>query len=441
MKQETRYTPLWSAVGALSALSALSEVDVKRKGSQQGTLQQRDGKWIAHFSTWRVSKEGRYEWARTSQTIGNVKDLSERKANAALAVLVDEANRRAKQPFVLMSLGEFIEKRFVPQWVATQTERGKEHYRYMLDRFIMPGMGHIAIDDLNVDRVQTFLSALQSRKTTRRRKIRGEWVTEETGQSISIQTIHHVKNALSAVFSHMERLELWTKVNPCRKVILPDLKNEKRVALTEAQVDHLVMELERAGDRQTALLVLFLAWTGCRISEAIAFRWKWINFEATPKNVDGVWLLPERGMIQEALSHGSWSDGKTGQREIIVPAHVRERLMLHRKSSQWAGDEQFVFSGRTGKPLDEHNELRRNVKPALKRAGLPNIGWHDLRHTFQTIARNRGISQEQCMLQMGHRDPKMAQHYTHPDLESVVNKLSRETRVVVLESTHTDTVQ
>lgn len=404
----------------LSAVGALSEVDVKRKGSQQGTLQQRDGKWIAHFSTWRVSKEGRYEWARTSQTIGNVKDLSERKANAALAVLVDEANRRAKQPFVLMTLGEFIEKRFTPQWVANQTPRGKDHYRYMLDRFIVPGLGHISIDDLNVDRVQTFLASLVGKPGLDRVRKDGKVIA---GKPLSIQTVHHVKNALSAVFSHMERLELWTKVNPCRKVVLPDLKNAKRVALTEQQVERLVGELQRANDYQTGLLVQVLAWTGMRISEAVAMRWKWVNLESSPKQIDGRWLLPSRAFIAEALTHGKWTGGKTGSRDIALPESVTVALAVHRARSQWAGEEQFIFSGRTGNPLDEHNELRRNVKPALKRAGLPSIGWHDLRHTFQTIARNRGVSAEQCMLQMGHRDPKMANHYTHPDLEPLAEKL------------------
>jgi integrase len=44
-----------------------------------------------------------------------------------------------------------------------------------------------------------------------------------------------------------------------------------------------------------------------------------------------------------------------------------------------------VFASGKGTPLDAQNIVNRHFKPLLKRAGLPNIRWHDLRHTYATL--------------------------------------------------------
>ena len=49
-----------------------------------------------------------------------------------------------------------------------------------------------------------------------------------------------------------------------------------------------------------------------------------------------------------------------------------------------------VFLTRKGTPLDPQNVVNRHFKPLLKRAGLPDIRWHDLRHTYTTLLLARG---------------------------------------------------
>jgi integrase len=49
-----------------------------------------------------------------------------------------------------------------------------------------------------------------------------------------------------------------------------------------------------------------------------------------------------------------------------------------------------VFATRKGTPLDAQNVVNRHFKPLLKCAGLPDIRWHDLRHTYATLLLARG---------------------------------------------------
>jgi len=49
-----------------------------------------------------------------------------------------------------------------------------------------------------------------------------------------------------------------------------------------------------------------------------------------------------------------------------------------------------VFVTRKGTPLDPRNVVNRHFKPILKRAGPPDIRWHDLRHTYATLLLARG---------------------------------------------------
>ena len=51
----------------------------------------------------------------------------------------------------------------------------------------------------------------------------------------------------------------------------------------------------------------------------------------------------------------------------------------------------LVFATEVGTPLNRHNLAYRSFKPLLKRAGLPNIRFHELRHTCATLLLSSGV--------------------------------------------------
>jgi hypothetical protein len=65
-------------------------------------------------------------------------------------------------------------------------------------------------------------------------------------------------------------------------------------------------------------------------------------------------------------------------------------------------DQGLVFASEVGTPLNRHNLVARSFKPLLKRAGLPEIRFHDLRHTCATLLFSKGVHPKFVQELLGH---------------------------------------
>ena len=61
-----------------------------------------------------------------------------------------------------------------------------------------------------------------------------------------------------------------------------------------------------------------------------------------------------------------------------------------------------MFATEIGTPLDRHNLTQRSFKPLLERAGLPEVRFHDLRHTCATILLSKGVHAKFVQELLGH---------------------------------------
>jgi integrase len=62
----------------------------------------------------------------------------------------------------------------------------------------------------------------------------------------------------------------------------------------------------------------------------------------------------------------------------------------------------LIFATETGEPLKRHNLTRRSFKPLLKRSGLPQIRFHDLRHTCATLLLSKNVNPKIVSEMLGH---------------------------------------
>jgi integrase len=72
----------------------------------------------------------------------------------------------------------------------------------------------------------------------------------------------------------------------------------------------------------------------------------------------------------------------------------------------------YVFVGTDGRYLDS-SALRRRYRTAQKRAGLDPIRFHDLRHTFGSLAITQAESVRELQDWMGHADARTTARYVH----------------------------
>jgi integrase len=77
----------------------------------------------------------------------------------------------------------------------------------------------------------------------------------------------------------------------------------------------------------------------------------------------------------------------------------------------WTGPDDFVFPNALGAPFD-HNRLRIRFREARDRAGLEALRFHDLRHTFGTLA-VRVFPLTDVKAFMGHADIQTTMLYVH----------------------------
>src|SRR5262249_31673586 len=146
------------------------------------------------------------------------------------------------------------------------------------------------------------------------------------------------------------------------------------------------------GNRLEALYVLALN-TGMRTGEMLALQWPEVD-------LDGGTLR-----VRRTLHHakgGMWhlTPPKTAKwvRELRLTADTMDALRAHharqlaeRMAAETWEDHGFVFTWRDGEPMRGTNVLQNDFRPLLKRAGLPPIRLHDLRHTAATLLLGAGI--------------------------------------------------
>jgi len=159
-------------------------------------------------------------------------------------------------------------------------------------------------------------------------------------------------------------------------------------------------------DRLYALYRLALA-TGMRQGELFALRWADIDFQRNTITV-------QNQLSQHTLKPEEVKTDRS-RRSIDITPQVATDLRLHR-DRQFAemGKQHFVFLSPDGSMLRISNFTRREWKPLLKRARLPDIRFHDLRHTAATLMLLAGVNVKVISERLGHSKVAFTMDtYTH----------------------------
>ena len=90
---------------------------------------------------------------------------------------------------------------------------------------------------------------------------------------------------------------------------------------------------------------------------------------------------------------------KNSYRSIAIPADAVEVLKMQR--DKIGSGSEYVFPSPTGGPMSSDSVLHM-LQRVLKRAGLERIRFHDLRHTFATLALQNGIDVKTVSGMLGH---------------------------------------
>jgi integrase len=156
-----------------------------------------------------------------------------------------------------------------------------------------------------------------------------------------------------------------------------------------------------AAAEQDAALFLTAAFTGMRRGELIALRWRNVDFERSSIRVSG------------SYANGRLTTPKSGHgRAVPMVPEVGTVLAQLGQREYFVGEDDLVFPGDAGAYLDG-SALRRRFMTACQKAELRPIRFHDLRHTFGTLAVRGAESIVELQNWLGHSELRTTMRYTH----------------------------
>lgn len=257
-------------------------------------------------------------------------------------------------------------------------------YRYMLRRYLDPAFGKWAVTDIREGHVRT-------------------WRKQQLDAGASPTSLAKAYRLLKATMNTAVDDGLIRR-NPCRIKGAGSDRSPERQVLTM----HQVFELADVIAPRYRALVLLATFASLRWGELAALRRKDIDLDAGVVRV-------ERSLTE--LAGGGYHFGPpksvAGRRVVALADVITPDLTCHLARFAADDDDGLVFTSPTGQPLRHGNFRRRCWLPALTKAGLTGMHFHDLRHTGNDFAAGTGATLREMMDRMGHSSTRAALIYMH----------------------------
>ena len=338
--------------------------------------------WVARWREDVVLADGSASRVMRSVVLGPVSEIAgRREARRLLDAHLSPINQGQYRPEATMLFSKFVSECFEPGVLPTLKFATQEVYSALLRKHLTPRFGDQRLCDITRIEVQ-------------------HYVLEKLKQGFAWETANHLRNLMSKVLGTAVSWDYLVD-NIVRGVKMPERflkRSHQFLSVDEAR------RLIAACTEPTRTIVLLAIMTGLRIGEILALRWKRIDF------------ISKTLVVAETCYLGRFGTPKTraSRREVPLSPAVVEALKAHFSISAHGNAEGLVFSTRTGGPLASNNLRNRGLRSACKRAGLPKLSWHSLRHTHGTLLHVQGTPLKVAQAQLGHSDlATTLEVYTH----------------------------
>jgi integrase len=341
-------------------------------------------------------------YERTNGTYAATFTVAGGKRKTLYAKTYKEAQEKLKKALYEQQQGTLVTApqqtvaQYLTDWLEhTQKQsvrpRTYERYEEIVRLHIIPVLGRHKLHQLSAQHVQAFY-------------------TQKLEAGLSSLTVISFHNLLHKALDTAVKWNLVAR-NACKAVSPPRRQRFEVTPLTLEQVQQLLAAVE--GHRLAALFKLALA-TGMRLGEILGLKWQDIDFAKGTVQVRRVLIripstLPGKGYAE--------AEPKTqrSRRAIIIAPFALKALKEHRErqlvekgraDASWQ-EHDYVFCTTLGTHLNPTRDMLDLLKAFLKRAGLPGVRFHDLRHSSATLLLSLGVHPKVVQEILGHSQISM----------------------------------
>ncbi len=348
----------------------------KRRANGEGNIRKRkDGRWEGRYTVGRDPETGK---AIIKNVLGKTQAEVKEKLKKAIEENVGIDYGRAKTYTVGSWLEVWMEN-YARVKLRPSTFKTSQGF---LKNHIKPQIGSIPLADLTSLDLQRFykhrLDGGRVDRVEAKKKPKG----------LAPKTVRNIHQMIGSAYNLAIEQKLVTR-NPTQGCALPKVEHKEMKTLTADQLSAFFQEARDSG--VFALYYIDLT-TGLRRGELLGLKWSDIDLEKGDLRVQRQIGRIDGKIIEMPLKT------KNAYRTLPLSADAIDVLMQQRRKT---GNSEWVFPSPTGGPISPDSVLHM-LHRVLKRAGLPKVRFHDLRHTFATLALQNGVDIKTVSGMLGH---------------------------------------
>ena len=341
----------------------------KRKNGEGTVRLRKDGRWEGRVVIGYDDKGN----PKTKSVLAHTKGECVEK----LEKLKEECGRTAEKLKPDMPFGEWID--FWYQYFSSPKLRPTTQatYENRIYGHIIPSIGKIPISKLTQNDLQQFYAKLK--RTGRKVNV------ELKGTGVSDRMVRSCHALCRSSLEKAVEEGLITR-NPSIGCKLPPKKNGEMKVLTQNEIVRLLNQAYDEGYYEMFLLELT---TGMRRGEILGLKWRDLNLETGELNI-------KRQLTTKGISVPKT---KSSIRTILLPPDMLDLLREMKKTAKY--DWIFPSPVKEGEPRNP-TAITKRFRIMLERAHCKHVRFHDLRHTFATMALENGMDVKTLSAMIGH---------------------------------------
>lgn len=366
-----------------------------RNAHGSGTIRQRpDGRWEARYVAGHDPGTGKPD----RKSIYGSTQNEVRKQLSAITVAID--NGEYKEPSKLTT--EDWLKIWITNYILNLKPLTLKSYNTQINNHIIPALGKDKLCKLAPHHIQKFYNSLND--------------------EYSAKTIKNIHGVLHKGLKQAVDLG-YIKTNPTEACKLPKVV---KTQITPMDKDIIPTFLEAIKGHQFEKIYTMDLFTGLRQSEAIGLTWDCVDFDA------GTIFVYRQ--YQKLKGGCQWATLKNGKTRLIKPANfvmdllkaekIKQAENRLRAGSAWENAENFIFTNPLGTHI-KHETLSKNYKKIVVMLGLPDLRFHDMRHTFAVISLQAGDDIKTVQENLGHHSAAFTMD-TYAHVTDAMRKASSE---------------